>query len=78
MATPFADIQARIASAVTRHLADATADFGGGVLVDGQFREPYSEVFAGMVSGSQPTFEAQTGDLSGVAVGAGLTVKGRA
>lgn len=78
MATPFADIQSRIASATTRHLADATADFGGGVLVDGLYRDPYAEAFGGMVSGSNPSFEALSGALSGIARGAAVSIKGKA
>lgn len=78
MATPFADIQARIASATIRHLADATADFGGGVLIDGIYRNPYAEAFGGIVSGSNPSFEALSGALSGIARGASVSVHGKA
>lgn len=78
MATPFADIQARIASAAIRHLADATADFGGGVLIDGIYRNPYAEAFGGMVSGSNPSFEALSGALSGIARGASVSINGKA
>lgn len=78
MATPFADIQARIASAAIRHLADATADFGGGVLIDGIYRNSYAEAFGGMVSGSNPSFEAMSGALSGIARGASVSINGKA
>ena len=51
---------------------------GGGVLVDGLYRDPYAEAFGGMVSGSNPSFEALSGALSGIARGAAVSIKGKA
>jgi hypothetical protein len=77
MATPFAAIEARINAAVVSHLANATADFGGGVVVDGIFRASYSDAF-GMVNSEMSSFEAETDDLTGVEVGDTVTVGGKA
>ena len=77
MATPFATLQSRIASAVERHLADALADFGNGEQVAGLFRLPYGEAF-GFVSGNAPSFEASSGALSGIARNAEVIINGTA
>lgn len=75
MTARFAELQSRVAGAVEKHLADATADFGGGVLVDGLFRLPYGEAF-GFVSGTSPSFEATSGALAGIARNASVTING--
>lgn len=77
MTATFAAVQQRIASATQKHLADATADFGSGVTVDGLFRLPYGEAF-GLVAGNSPSFEAPSGDLSGIARGASVTINATA
>ena len=55
MTAPFAAHEARINAAVARHLANATADFGGGVTVDGEFSNVTRDAL-GQIIGEQPTF----------------------
>lgn len=74
MAAPFAAVEARINAAVVRHLANATAIFGGGAQVDGGFGNAYAEALG--VSGSRPVFGALTSALSGVVVGNPVTISG--
>lgn len=76
MATPFAALETRLATACAKALANATADFGGGVTVDGVFRDPTSEAFGGLVGGSKPSFEAESTVLAGVANGAAVSING--
>ena len=78
MAAPFASLQTRVNDAVTRHLADATADFGAGRLVDGLFMAPFAEAFSGMMSGSRPAFEAAASALAGIENGAAVSINGTA
>ena len=73
MTARFAAIQQRIAGATQKHLADATADFGGGVTIDGLFRLPYGEAF-GLVAGNSTSFEAPAEDLAGIARNASVTI----
>lgn len=73
--TPFAEMTAAMNSVIVDFLADAEADFGGGVVVQGLYRKPPAEVF-GMVSGCRPSFEATDAALSGVAVDASVTIGG--
>lgn len=78
MAATFASLQTRVNDAVARHLADVTADFGAGRLVDGLFVAPYAEAFGGIVSGCQPAFEAGATALAGIASGTTVTIGGTA
>lgn len=56
-------------AAVTEHLSNAEAVFGGGTEgVPGHFVAPYAEAF-GIVSGSAPTFTTETALLAGLARG---------
>lgn len=73
MAAPFAALEARVNAAVFARLANATADFGGGVMVDGVFDNPYAEAF-GLVGGSWPTFAADSSALPALTEGLPLTI----
>ena len=73
--TPFAEMNNALNIAIAEFLADATADFGGGVTVDGEFRDPPAESF-GMVSGHKPSFEASSSALSIVVVGTSVSING--
>lgn len=55
MAAPFAALEDRVNAAVIAHLANATADFGGGVVVDGEFSSAYRDALGQIIS-EQPTF----------------------
>lgn len=77
MVAPFAALEARVNAAVFAKLANATADFGSGVLVDGIFREQYAESF-GILPNDSPTFEAGSASLAGILVGAALSINGTA
>ncbi len=72
MAAPFAALEARINAAVVSHLANATADFGGGVTVDGEFSGEYSE--AGGISGSSPSIRCDSAAVAFAVQGAFLTI----
>lgn len=61
MATPFAALEARINAAVDQHLSNATADFGGGVTVDGLFSMAFIEQQG--VEGLRPVFSVSTSAL---------------
>lgn len=73
--TPFADLQAAMNTAVVDLLADAVADFGGGVTVLGLFRQAPAEAF-GVIGGHRPTFQAHSTDLAGLAAGAPVSING--
>ena len=75
MAAPFAALEARINAAVIAHLANATADFGGGVVADVEFGAPYESAL-GVVAGTMPAMRARTVDVAGIAAGAAVTVSG--
>lgn len=77
MSAPFAALEARVNAAVFAKLANTTADFGGGVLVNGIFREPYAESF-GMMPSDKPSFESGSASLAGILVDAALTINGTA
>jgi hypothetical protein len=72
MTARFAALEARVNAAVASHLANATADLGGGVLVDGEFGDDYAEVLG--MTGSVPTFRGLTSALVGVAGGSAMTI----
>lgn len=75
MATPFAAIETRINAAVVSHLANATADFGGGVVVDGIFDADYGDAL-NLVAGTMPAFAASTATLSGILPGSTVVIGG--
>jgi len=75
--TPFADLQAAMNTAVVDLLADAVADFGGGVTVLGLFRQAPAEAF-GVVGRACPTFQAHSTDLAASPIDAPVSINGRA
>lgn len=75
MAAPFAAIEARINAAVVSHLANATADFGSGVVVDGVYDADYGDPL-GLVAGSSKVFMAESALMTSFTVGQALTLGG--
>lgn len=73
MTTPFAALEARVSASVFAHLANASADFGGGVVVDGLFDVANASAFD-LVGGVEITFQAPTVQLSGVLEGAAVSI----
>jgi hypothetical protein len=73
MVAPFAALEARVNAAVFAKLANATADFGGGVVVAGVFDSAYADAF-GLVGGAVPVFQCAAAAVSAVAVGAAVTI----
>jgi hypothetical protein len=69
MPTPFAALEARLNTAVFAHLANASADFGGGVVVDGIFDTDPADAF-GVVSGHQMRLRVPRTGLGTLARGA--------
>lgn len=72
MPTPFAVHQAEVNATVFADMADATADFGGGVVVDGIFAEEFVEQLG--VEGLRPTFTALASALPAVSHGTAVTI----
>ena len=72
MPAPFAALEARINAAVAQHLANATADFGGGVLVDVIFDNAYISPFG--MDGTSPAIQCAAADVAAVVRGTGVTV----
>lgn len=77
MPIPFAAHEARINAAVDQHLANATADFGGGVTVDGTFDSDYDDPL-GIVAGQRMVFSAGDAVLSSISVGTSVTINNTA
>lgn len=75
MSTPFAALEARLATACFTHLANATADLGGGVTVAGMFSNAYAEAFD-LVGGSAPAFKGPSAGLDGLTRGSTLSIGG--
>lgn len=75
MPTPFAALEARVNAAVFAHLANATADFGGGVVVDGVFDNAYAIAFDAL-AGTAPMFRCEAPAVSSVTVGQGVSIGG--
>jgi len=75
MTAPFAAIEARINAAVVTHLANATADFGGGVVVDGIYDADYGDPL-GLVAGATKVLMIQSASVPGAAVGQSVTIGG--
>jgi hypothetical protein len=73
MTAPFAALEARVNDAVRRHLANATADFGGGVVVDVEFGKPYVESL-GLVAGSELMLRAVASLVSAVTINSTVTI----
>jgi len=73
MTTRFSALIGKVNSAVLAHLADATADLGGGVTVDGLFRTQAVDSF-GLVQGDRSSFEATSVALTSVSVGSSMTI----
>lgn len=71
--TPFAEMQTAMNAAIVGFLADAVADFGGGVTVSGLFRTPPAEAF-GLIGGHRPTFQAHSADLASIAIGTAVSI----
>ena len=71
--TPFAEMQSAMNAAIVDFLADAVADFGGGVTVSGLFRSPPAEAF-GIIGGHRPTFQAHSADLAGITIGKSVSI----
>ena len=73
MVAPFAAIEARINAAAFAHVANATADFGAGLTVDGIFNNGYAESF-GLVSGSKPSITLPRAPVSAIVEGASVSI----
>lgn len=76
MPTPFAALEARVNAAACARLANASADFGGGAVVDGIFDNAYAS--ADMMAGTEPVFQAETASVSAVTRGSAITINGTA
>jgi hypothetical protein len=74
MPTPFAAIEARINAAVTSHLANATADFGGGVVVEGMLDAAYTDAMG--MAGTRPRLRIIASTVPADAEGAAITIGG--
>lgn len=68
MATAFAALETRVNAAVVARLANAVADFGAGVTVEGLFDQPYAEAFD-LITGSKPSFRALAAALPAITIG---------
>jgi hypothetical protein len=75
MAAPFAAIESRINEAATKHLANVTADFGSGLLVESIFDNGYQESL-GLVAGTAPQLLCRAASIASVNRGASVTVNG--
>jgi hypothetical protein len=73
MVAPFAAIEARINAAAFAHVANATADFGAGLTVDGIFDNGYAEAF-GLVGGSKPSITLPLAAVASVVEGASVSI----
>ncbi len=76
MAATFAAVESRINSAVIRHIANVTADFGGGLLVDGVFDATYANALG--IGGTQPVLLCKAGEVTSVTRGDVVTLNGEA
>lgn len=72
--TPFDDLQALLNEQVVANLADAVADFGGGITVSGLFRDPVADALG--MGGSAPTFQALAADLESIPYRSPVSIKG--
>ena len=64
MSAPFAALEARVNAAVIAHCANAVADFGAGVTVEGVFDKQYQDALG--VAGNRPVFTALSADLPAI------------
>lgn len=67
MSAPFAALEARVNAAVIAHCANATADFGAGVTVEGVFQKEYQESLG--VAGNKPVITVLEDDLPSLTLG---------
>lgn len=67
MSAPFAALEARVNAAVIAHCANAVADFGAGVTVEGVFQREYQESLG--VAGNKPVFSALLASLPSITFG---------
>ena len=74
MSAPFAALEARVNADVIKHLANAVADFGYGVTVDGIFDNAYLDALG--FSGATPVFNCISSAVSGVAQGDAVAIGG--
>lgn len=74
MAAAFAAIESATAASAVAALANVTADFGGGVEVEGIFDAAYADVFG--ISGNRPVLRVTDADLDsgGIAAGDSVTI----
>jgi hypothetical protein len=77
MTAPFAALEASVNDAVRRHLANATADFGGGVVVDVEFGKQSADAF-GIVAGSALTLRVVSVLVPGIGVDDSVSISGTA
>lgn len=75
--TLFAEMETAMNAAIIETLADAVADFGGGVAVAGLFRAPPAESF-GLIGGNKPSFEALSTALAAIENGDTVAIGGTA
>ena len=71
----FAELQSRLNQAAQKHLVDATADFGNGLVVDVQFSAGYVES-QGFVAGNQPSILVMESLTPGVKRDSYVNVRG--
>ncbi len=76
MATPFAAMEERVNSGALAMLANADADFGGGLVVSGIFTE-HPEMI-NLVQSSNPIFQCQAASIAGIGYGDAVTIKATA
>lgn len=68
----FADLETRLNSAVTDHLSNCTATLDGGAAFSGTFEAEYIDPLG--MSGSQPSLECGSADVSTAAHGSAVVV----
>lgn len=73
MTAPFASIEERVNAAIYSHLANASGDFGGGLVVDGMFNLPPADVF-GVIAGNSPVFVVSESEVVNVSRGDTVTI----
>ena len=74
MSAPFAALEARVNADVIKHLANAVADLGYGVTVEGIFDNAYLDALG--FSGATPVFNCISSAVSGVAQGDAVAIGG--
>ncbi len=74
MSAPFAALEARVNASVIACLSNATADLGGSVMVDGEFKQPYADSF-GLVANDKPSFRGLTQSLASLLVDSPFSIR---